>query len=318
MAHIFRFGSIEWHYFSYGFDVKRFRNQREYMDEAGFIWQNNMLNMVQVDIDYTCILRDKTLFAEVLSMWGYNVPYSLASIQNNADAIEFVNGWKGKNNLFCKPINGQCGQGTFKVIVSTDGLVKIDGLDYSLEAAKIVLIQRLSTTPYIIQNIIEQLPEITAIYPHALNTLRITTYYDKNQSRSVPFAAFFRTGASGGEVDNWAIGGVLIGMDLFTGELNKYGFFKHGNGRRIAKHPDTGFVFEGFKMPLYEQALHEAVSLHDKLNGIPVIGWDIALTKDGPLFIEGNDNIEIGPIQIAVDRGLKKDFIRIKKSCMGS
>ena len=38
MAHVLKFGAIEWHYFSYGFDIKRFRNRRDYMDESDFMW----------------------------------------------------------------------------------------------------------------------------------------------------------------------------------------------------------------------------------------------------------------------------------------
>ncbi len=219
----------------------------------------------------------------------------------------------GGEELFCKPVNGQCGQGAFKVLVSADGCYKIDGVKYSYEAAKERLGLLLSQGPYIIQNIIGQLPEINRIYPRALNTLRITTYYDKKKRCAVPFASFFRTGAGGVEVDNWAIGGISIGADLFTGKLNKFGFYKHGNGGRTTRHPDSGFVFESFQLPCYEQALNQALSLHNQLHGIPVIGWDIALTPSGPCFIEGNDNVEIGPMQIAADKGLKEDYYRIKE-----
>ena len=92
LFHIFRYGAIEWHYFSYGFDIKGYRKQEWYMDDAEFMWQNNMLNMIQSDWDYTCLLRDKNLFAQLLTMWGYQTPCVLTQISSEEEAGVFVNG----------------------------------------------------------------------------------------------------------------------------------------------------------------------------------------------------------------------------------
>lgn len=317
LGHIVKYGSIEWHYFSYGFDIRNFRNRRDYMDDAEFMWQNNVLNMVLVDLDYTCILRDKTLFGEILTMWGYNTPHTIAKIYGEDDAVRFIDSIQVGGSWFCKPINGECGHGAFKVFVLEDGSCIVDNMSCSINEAKVLLKERLLEAPYLIQNIIEQLPEIDAIYPKSLNTVRITTFYDKVKQQALPFAGLYRAGARGGEVDNWAIGGVLVGLDVFTGRLGKYGYFKHGYGGKSERHPDTGFVFENFQLPIYEEALQQAISLHEKLKGIPIIGWDIALTMDGPVFIEGNDNIEIGPLQLSVGKGLKKYYAEAKKKCLG-
>ena len=44
---------------------------------------------------------------------------------------------------------------------------------------------------------------------------------------------------------------------------------------------------------------------HMQLPYFNLIGWDIAITPNGPLFIEGNDNMEIS-INQEVNGGLKK------------
>lgn len=315
LFHIFHYGAIEWHYFSYGFDIRGYRKQNEYMDDADFMWQNNMLNMIQADWDYTCLLRDKSLFAQILTMWGYQTPHVLAQINSEWDANDFVSNIR-RGGYFCKVLNGECGKGAFK-IVCAEGRWSVDDKDYPESEAKEIIKERLSEDIYIIQNIVEQLPEINAIYPHALNTLRITTYYDKEKQCAVPFAGFYRIGANEGVADNWAAGGILVGMDIKTGKLRKYGYFKHGYGTKVTAHPDSGFKFENYQLPCYEQAKKQALELHEKLKGIPVIGWDIALTKSGPMFIEGNDNVEMGPLQLSEDRGLKKEYLEIKKKCLG-
>lgn len=315
LFHIFRYGAIEWHYFSYGFDIKGYRKQNEYMDDAEFMWQNNMLNMIQSNWDYTCLLRDKNLFAELLTMWGYQTPRVLVQISGEEETCAFLGSLR-RGGYFCKILNGECGKGTFKIICETERW-SIDGKEYSVSDAKEIIKKRLLENTYIVQNIVEQLPEINAIYPNALNTLRITTYYDKKKQCAVPFAGFYRVGANQGIADNWAAGGILVGMDIRTGKLKKYGYFKHGYGTKVTAHPDSGFVFENYQLPFYEQAMKQALELHEKLKGIPVIGWDIALTSNGPMFIEGNDNVEMGPLQLSEDRGLKKEYLEIKQKCLG-
>ena len=52
-------------------------------------------------------------------------------------------------------------------------------------------------------------------------------------------------------------------------------------------------------------------SFHQKISYIWSIGWDVAITPDGPLFIEGNDNWEITLHQ--TENGLKErwnEFIK--------
>lgn len=46
---------------------------------------------------------------------------------------------------------------------------------------------------------------------------------------------------------------------------------------------------------------------HTFLPSIHSIGWDIAITKDGPCFVEGNDNWEVSLVQIC-SHGLAKEF----------
>jgi glutathione synthase/RimK-type ligase-like ATP-grasp enzyme len=58
---------------------------------------------------------------------------------------------------------------------------------------------------------------------------------------------------------------------------------------------------------------HLAEKLHEKLSSIRVIGWDIAITSDGPVFIEGNDNAEISGLQ-TVNGGLKQTIQGLLKN----
>lgn len=68
-----------------------------------------------------------------------------------------------------------------------------------------------------------------------------------------------------------------------------------------------GSCVRGLFITFFHEAVTEAVQLHWHLLPLMVIGWDIAITLEGPLFIEGNDNIEIS-INQEVNGGLRKPF----------
>ena len=64
---------------------------------------------------------------------------------------------------FCKPFDGQCGGGIFKIQMVDDGC-QIDGKLFSRELATEEISERLQTNHYIIQELVEQHDIINKIY----------------------------------------------------------------------------------------------------------------------------------------------------------
>lgn len=64
-------------------------------------------------------------------------------------------------------------------------------------------------------------------------------------------------------------------------------------------------VFEKYKVPLLDEAYNIAIEAHKFFYNVGAIGWDVAITEEGPIFIERNDNFEITLMQ-ACDRPQKK------------
>ena len=141
----------------------------------------------------------------------------------------------------------------------------------------------------IFQRYLIQHEDIDKIYSHSVNTLRLDSYMNKKGDIHI-VSAYMRFGAGGSYLDNSSSGGFFVGVDLENGTLNQKGlqFMKYGGGH-ISKHPDTGFVFENFKVPYFKES-KELVK--KALSCIPdrLIGWDIAITQNGPVIIEANDN----------------------------
>lgn len=310
LGHIVKYGSLERYYFSYGLDIKGFRDKDDYLDDNWFLWKCAMLNTVLPDHDYTCILRDKDLFATLLTEWGFNTPHTIACVKSKDDAATVAEQlFAEPGNYFCKPLDGQCGGGIFKLIVKADS-VEIDGREMPLAEAKNWVKEQFAKDAYVIQSLVVQHPEISRIYDKSINTIRLVTLYDKKRDEIVPLSAVLRIGAHGNVVDNWAKGGLAVGIDMKNGMLKKHAFYKQGCGTKTLVHPGSKVAFDGFVLPFFEEAVQQAKDLHYRLRPLAVIGWDIAITPNGPLFIEGNDNMEIS-INQETNGGLKKEFDKI-------
>ena len=54
-------------------------------------------------------------------------------------------------------------------------------------------------------------------------------------------------------------------------------------------HPDTGIRSEGYQLPMVQEAVDFAKKAALVVPQICHVGWDVAVTPDGPVLIEGND-----------------------------
>ena len=202
-------------------------------------------------------------------------------------------------HLFFKPVDTECGEGIFCID-------KTSGNEYTWNDKPILhkeIESRISNLKgkVLVQTRVIQHPEMQRLYPHSINTLRIVTIMKNGKAKF--FSSVLRIGANGQIVDNWAVGGIDVSVKS-DGTLSNYGYMKPPFGKRMTTHPNTNVQFGSFVVPYFKDALSFCERLHQKLNHIWAIGWDVAITPDGPLFIEGNDNWEITLHQL--DNGLKE------------
>lgn len=295
LLHSLKYGEIYRYYYVYGMDVIG-KEDCDYMDYYSFYQKRNKMNMTK-PYNYICLLQDKRLFGTIASAYGIKTASNVAVVHNGV-ASESINELLSKHNhLFCKPVDSLCGNGVFELLF-IDNEYYIDKNRCSYDA----LLQYVKALKgdFIIQPFVEQHKDISAIYDKCINTVRIVTVNPNkttNPDEIVVLASLLRIGVGGMNVDNWAKGGLVVGINHNNGTLMKYGFYKPGHGTKTEKHPDSGVVFEGVKIPMYDELTKQVKSFHSKLNGIFTIGWDVAITNDGPLFIEGNDNYELGFLQ---------------------
>ena len=310
---IWKYGRYEKYYFAYGFDRKSMDLKKicnEYIvNESAFLKKIDFHNdnPVQKIVHGRSIIADKFYFYLFLKSLNIPTPKILYYTRNGKLLYNFDNQKEERVDVvfdkdidaFAKPFNGQIGDGTFALTVR-DSSVYIDG---QLQSNTKDLIQTFKETNYIIQERIVQHPQMSRLCSTSVNTIRLLTLITPDEE-VIAFRAGLRIGREGSIVDNCAKGGVFVGIDMNTGRLLKKGIIKPPYGNMVFQHPDNGVVFEGLEIPFFKEAVEMAKELHSRLYRVHSIGWDIAITQDGPIFIEGNSRWEISGTQAAVG-GLK-------------
>lgn len=261
--------------------------------------------------NYVCLLRDKFVFAQLVSSLGIPTPRAVAILDR--DSVTWLD--RGPLNLplesltdersrdldgFCKPLDGIQGTGAFPLKIA-GGRIQTRDRPITLQGLR----ERLGSR-YLLQERIEQHPRMSALHPHSVNTVRLITFC--SDGKATLFSAAQRIGSGGKSVDNWAAGGLIVSIDPLRGELRGEGFFKPGYGGRTAVHPDTGLRFAGFQVPHFHEAVQLVTRLHEYLREIHSIGWDVGISTSGPTIIEGNDDWE-GGIPMVLEKDFKQRYL---------
>lgn len=145
------------------------------------------------------------------------------------------------------------------------------------------------------------------LHSKSINSMRLITVRSLKDKTIHLFPSILRIGTGDSIVDNTSQGGLAVGIDLTTGRLKRYGFYKPQFGLKVDSHPDSHIRFDQFVIPYFEEAIRLAVYFHSMLPELHSVGWDIAIGEKGPVFIEGNDNWEINGPQIC-NGGLINEF----------
>lgn len=299
-------------YFLYGLDIKGLRNEDDYLDYASFMARRDFLNnnpSKEEQYSYTGILRDKFYFAIFMESLGFNVPQTYGLVENEnvfllheKRSISIDEMLKSDLDVIAKPLDGIGGVGIFTLNTSSDG-IKMNGTPAAINDVK----KEFSKVKFFVQNLIKvQHPDMEKLYPKAINTVRITTVRDLNTGKIELMGCMLLMGARGAVVSNWHYGGVIINIED-NGYLNKYGYSLYE--KKITQHPETGVVFETFKVPYFDRCIAEAKRCHELFYGVHSIGWDFAILPDDIMFIEGNDNWGMAAHQM-VGGGLAAKFNR--------
>lgn len=174
--------------------------------------------------------------------------------------------------VFAKPNMGDQGKGVLK-IKSDDNQAIEELLSDSKKG------------PFVVEGAIKNEPEIAAINPSSLNTVRAFTLIKRDGTTQI-ISILLRVGMPGMVVDNWGSGGVCYNFDLVTGICDRAGVDKKQQPYLI--HPGSNVQMVGFRLPNFDQLKHLIIEISQIIPQARYVGWDIAITPDGYELVEMN------------------------------
>ncbi len=260
---------------------------------------------------YEILLNDKNVTEQVFCSSGIAQPYTICKLVkgnvyrngflqedfNNIDDILRQNKY---SKVFAKPSDGEGGKGIYIFYRSSSGkyLCKNSRL-FNFSFLKDIGKER----DFIIQAGLQQHADLSAIYPFSVNTFRIAT--ENRDGKVRVLCCTLRMGRDGREVDNGTQGGLVLKVDTETGTVGD--FCTTEECGCFICHPDTGFIFKGYRIPQWSSVRDFVLESAAKLPYFTYLGWDIALTRDGPVAVETNLYFGLDHFQVCLG-GLKDVF----------
>lgn len=188
----------------------------------------------------------------------------------NSTYEEFVEFTNKHKTFMAKPTNMQCGKGIEKIEIKKQNLKKL----YN---------KLLENKQYLLEEYVVQSNEMNKLFPNSVNTLRIVSAY-KNTKTTILFRAI-RIGNGKNVVDNFNHGGMYSVINE-KGIITKPAIDKEGNIYEV--HPVTKTNIVGFEIPYFKEAIKMVKDASKVVKEVGLVGFDIAITNDGPVMIEGN------------------------------
>lgn len=275
------FGSGLADYLNYEFFKRNFSEKRRYVTIRT---QDKFYKKVSPP-EYKKLFTVKPNFMKAFSQ--YTKREFLLPTESSLDELK---AFLERNSVFMqKPVDGLGGHGVKKILASS--------IDDAENYLKYLTENRLFIEQYVIQH-----EKMSALCEKSVNTIRIMT----SSTSGTPEIIFvgLRVGNGSCDVDNFHGGGMGVMVDAETGILKGDAIDKDLN--HFECHPVSGVKFDGYELPFWQEI--KAMCLEAALvePRIMVIGWDVAITPNGPIFIEANRRPGFDLPQVLYGRGLKE------------
>ena len=282
---VFRYDISLLDYFYFRFYEKNSTQRAEWAG-TGYMYRFQLRMNPKVS---RAVLAQKLLFLEAYKDF---VKHPFASIDDvlrlNANSKAVLQNSSGK--VVFKDSTGQCGYG---IIIREVSSMHSEDIVHYMRKHKFDMLEA-----FVVQH-----DELMKLSPSGLNTIRVFSQLDANDEVVILGCRLRITINS--HVDNMASGNMAAPIDEKTGIVTGPGVFSDIRKESCAFHPVTTIPIVGFQIPYWEATMsmvYKAAKLDVRNRSI---GWDIAITNDGPELIEGNHNWCKLLWQLPVQKGMK-------------
>ena len=272
------YGAGYYDYQEFEFYLLNKKERKTYLTRA----KNNAIVKKYNDPQYFDLLDDKAKFNKKFAKY-IKREYLIIDGQNQKEFIDFL---KKHKEIIVKPVNGEGGKGVEKIFYQKN--INFQGIYNTL----------IENNQTLIEECISQHDEVSKLYPDSVNTLRLFTFYDGTKAHVVN--QVFKIG-NGGVTDNFSSGSMYTFVDeqgtILVPAIDR-------EDKTYTVHPLTKENILGYQIPDFKKACDLVCEAAQKIPQIKYIGWDVAITKDGPAIIEGNSFPGVFQIKPSFKRGM--------------
>lgn len=287
---LFRYGTNANEYFCYQFPIRNSQERNTYLPRKR---KDDLLikSFGKQWNYYLDILKDKYKFYQLAKDFFMR---DACEITSSNDYESFYTFMKKHGKGIAKPSRG--GSGT--------GVTIIDLKDFNLDIKKAFNYLLSFNSPFIVEELIQQNPELAKWNASSLNTIRVPSFLTP-KGHNIIYPSI-RIGRSGSIVDNAGSGGTFAAIDPQTGKIVSKGFDKRG--KCYDRHPDSGIAYLGEVIPSWDKLIEFVYNIHTTLlHEHKYVAFDLALSTNGWVLVEGNWG-EMSMPQIEFGKGLYNDF----------
>jgi len=187
----------------------------------------------------------------------------------------FAEFMKDKDVIFAKPSTSESGK----------GIEKLKKADFASVDAMYEYIRQPEKDFGVLEQEIKQHHDLAALYPLSINTYRIVTLLVDGKAHYIYGVA--KMGNEGKFVDNLENGGLGCPIDPKTGKM--CGVAHTSPLINYDTHPYTGVKLVGYQLPYVREAIKLCLKAAHVTPEVGYVGWDVAVTEDGPILVEGNN-----------------------------
>jgi hypothetical protein len=318
---LFREHDLNTMYYAYGLNEKG-TNQSEYVGRREILAIRKKMEMVlrkhygSSDLAYDIFTKDKFVansffIANHLSCiphWGVIGHGYFIDNENSLKPV--IDIFKNNDNVILKNLTLEASEGIL-YCQKSNSHINVNGKDVTTEEFK----RKVQPFIWLVQPIISSHEQIRKFNSSALNTTRIVTIMDGNEP--VYLTGFQAFATNNANTDSWEKGSIYVGINIEKGCLKKYGFYNLSvKDKSLAtEHPGSKIVFENYPIPYLKEAIELCLKAHRLLFFNFLLGWDIAITDEGPVIVEANEKPGMNVVQ-CLDGGLRKRIFEYEKNTM--
>lgn len=238
------------------------------------------------------ILNDKgAFFRHCLKHGIITMPtYLVMREDGSSETLLPFDGDLPATDLFLKPLRGRGGRGCERWQYQGGNLYCDQNGATLGTAALLERIKGLSLQyPMLVQQALQAHSDLRDLSVNVLTSCRIMSVKNEHGGFEATHAVFKSSTKPEAIVDNFHKGGVVSRVDMKTGELGPAS--DAGVGHPCVwydAHPLTGARIKGRILPQWRETIDLVCRAHAAFPDRITVGWDVAITDQGPVIIEGN------------------------------